>query len=179
MTRLDAQTARAFDHERILRDPRQLDGVVRSLTRPRLRLEEYFPGRTRAYGIFQDRFGKLRRRFLVEISGRMNGGTLTLVENFSYDDGDREQRTWRIKCLGEGQYEGHTDGVIGVAQGAGLENTLNWSYNFALPIGARRWKVRFNDWFFLHEDDVLFNRAEISKFGLRIGEATMVFHKLD
>ncbi|TQV82345.1 DUF3833 domain-containing protein [Denitrobaculum tricleocarpae] len=156
-----------------------MDMEVRSLTKPQLRLEEYFPGRTRAYGIFQDRFGKLRRRFLVEIAGTLNGSLLTLVENFCYDDGEREQRTWSIKCLDHGLYEGHTDGVLGTAQGAGQENVLNWSYSFALPIGERRWKVRFNDWFFLHEDDVLFNRAEISKFGIRLGEATMVFHKLD
>lgn len=148
-----------------------------ALTRPCLRLEEYFPGRTRAYGVFQDRFGKLRRRFVVEITGKWDGEILTLIENFSYDDGETEQRTWSIKRLDKDSYEGRTEGVIGSAQGAAHGNVLNWTYDFALPIGGRRWKVHFNDWLFLHEDDVLINRAEVTKFGIRIGEATLVFQK--
>jgi hypothetical protein len=40
---------------------------------PRFRIEEYFPGRTRAWGIFQDRFGRLRRQFTVDIDGTWDG----------------------------------------------------------------------------------------------------------
>ncbi len=40
----------------------------------RFRLEAYLLGATRAKGIFQDRFGTLRRQFDVAIEGR--GGTV-------------------------------------------------------------------------------------------------------
>ena len=37
---------------------------------PRLVIEDYFAGETRAWGIFEDRFGNLRRQFTVTIRGR-------------------------------------------------------------------------------------------------------------
>jgi hypothetical protein len=40
---------------------------------PKLDLYEYFDGRTRAWGMFEDRFGRVRREFTVDISGRREG----------------------------------------------------------------------------------------------------------
>ena len=37
-------------------------------TKPELVLEEYFAGKVSAYGIFEDRFGNLRRQFTVDIN---------------------------------------------------------------------------------------------------------------
>jgi len=54
---------------------------------PPLRLEEFFQGETIAWGIFEDRFGNLRRQFRVNITGTVDGDTLTLDEDFLYDDG--------------------------------------------------------------------------------------------
>ncbi len=49
---------------------------------PTLRIEEYFLGKTRAWGIFEDRFGRLRRQFTVSIHGRIMDGELVLDEHF-------------------------------------------------------------------------------------------------
>ena len=38
--------------------------------RPALKLEDFFDGRSYAYGIFEDRFGNLKRQFRVQIDGR-------------------------------------------------------------------------------------------------------------
>jgi hypothetical protein len=144
---------------------------------PPFRIEEYFPGRTRAWGIFQDRFGKLRRQFTVDIDGTWNGETLTLVERFTYDDGKTEQRTWTIRKTGEQGYEGTADGVIGIAEGRSHGNVLNWHYRFALRIGDSTWKVTFDDRMFLQEDGVMINRAAVTKFGIELGEITIAFRK--
>jgi hypothetical protein len=37
--------------------------------KPSLVLEEYFAGKTRAWGLFEDRFGKVQRQFVVDIDG--------------------------------------------------------------------------------------------------------------
>lgn len=144
---------------------------------PRLLIEDYFAGTTRAWGIFQDRFGTLRRQFLVDIDGNWNGETLTLVEDFVYDDGETEQRIWRIKKSGDHTYEGVAEGVIGQADGVSYGNALNWRYNFELKVGDGTWNVHFDDWLFLQDDRVLINRAVVTKFGLSIGEVTLFFYK--
>jgi len=145
---------------------------------PALLIEDYFAGHTKAWGIFQDRFGQLRRQFEVDIEGTWDGETLTLVEDFLYDDGEVEQRVWRIKKLGEHAYEGRADDVIGVAKGLAYGNALKWAYRYRLKVGDDSWNVAFDDWLFLQSDGVLINRAEVTKFGVSLGEVTLVFREM-
>ena len=145
---------------------------------PKLVLEEYFLGETKAWGIFQDRFGNLRRQFQVDITGRLEGDVLVLEEDFLYDDGERERRVWRIERTGEHGYRGQAEDVIGTAEGKAYGNALNWTYRFNLKVGDSTWAVSFDDWLFLQSDGVLINRAEVTKFGLLLGEVTLAFRKL-
>ena len=145
---------------------------------PRLVLEDYFLGTSKAWGIFQDRFGNLRRQFVVDIDGAWDGETLTLVEDFRYDDGETERRVWRIRKVGEHGYQGVADGVIGEAEGRAYGNALHWTYDFALKVGDGTWNVSFDDWLFLQPDGILINRAEVSKFGVTLGEVTLAFRKV-
>ena len=50
---------------------------------PQLVIEEYFAGETQAWGLFEDRFGTIRRQFSVDIVGTWDGEFLTLDENSS------------------------------------------------------------------------------------------------
>ena len=148
-----------------------------SAVRPLLRLEAYFAGHTRAWGVFQDRFGRLRRQFEVEIEGDWDGRRLTLTEDFLYDDGETERRVWHIDPQGLNGYRGTADGVIGEARGRVTGNQLHWRYRFSLALGAKRLLVDFDDRMFLQPDGKLINRARVSKFGILLGEATIVFAK--
>ncbi|MQX37164.1 DUF3833 family protein [Roseospira navarrensis] len=144
---------------------------------PKLVLEEYFPGKTYAWGIFVDRFGNLRRQFQVEIDGTWDGTTLTLDEHFDYADGEKDRRVWRITRTGENTYEGRADDIIGVANGTIAGNALNWSYDMNLKVGDSTWKVHFNDWMWLQPGDVLINRATVTRWGFELGTVTLFFTK--
>ncbi len=142
---------------------------------PRLVLEEFFAGKTRAWGLFEDRFGTVRRQFAVDITGTWDGEHLMLDERFRYDDGERDRRVWNIKKGDEGRYEGRADDVIGTAVGRTAGNALNWQYEMDLPIAGSTLRVRFDDWMFLQTPDVLINRARVSKLGIEIGSVTLIF----
>ena len=146
-----------------------------SQKKPVLILEQYFLGRTFASGIFEDRFGNVRRQFTVDIDGTWDGQTLTLTEDFLFGDGESETRVWTIKKTGPGSYIGTADDVIGAAKGSVLGNTLNWKYDMRLKIGGSRVKVHFDDWMFLQPNGVLINKATVSKLGLDIGRVTIAF----
>jgi hypothetical protein len=148
-----------------------------SETSPVLRIEDYFVGKTHAWGIFEDRFGNLRRQFFVDIQGRWDGETLVLDERFRYSDGETDRRVWTIKKIDEHRYEGSADDVIGTATGESYGNALNWRYDMDLKVGESTLRVHFNDWMFLHSSGVLVNRARVSKFGIAIGEVTLFFQK--
>ena len=144
---------------------------------PTLVLEEYFLGDTTAWGIFEDRFGNLKRSFKVEITGTLEDGVLTLDEHFEYNDGETDRRVWRITPKGNGYYEGEAGDVVGIASGQVAGNALNWEYDLDLPVGATVWRVHFNDWMFLLPDGVLVNKAKVTKWGLHLGTVTLFFNK--
>ncbi len=144
---------------------------------PQLVLEEYFAGKTRAWGIFEDRFGTLRRQFTVDIVGRWDGRTLVLDERFVYRDGERDRRVWTIEKVGPNRYQGRADDVIGVATGEAKGNALSWRYNMDLKVGDSTLRVHFDDWMFLQPDNVLINRARVSKWGVELGRVTPFFSK--
>lgn len=146
---------------------------------PALVLEDYFTGETTAWGIFQNREGEVVRRFTVDIDGRMDGAVLVLEESFAYADGETDRRVWRIERIDEHRYRGRAGDVVGVAEGTRYGNALNWRYTVALETDGQTWHVTFNDWMYLLEDDVLVNRAEVSKWGFHVGDVTIFFRKGD
>lgn len=155
--------------------PEDFDG-----TEPQFRLEEFFVGQTRAWGIFEDRFSNLRRQFTVDIDGTWDGETLTLVEDFVHDDGEEERRVWVIRTDGANGYVGEADSVIGEARGIARGNAVNWQYDFDLEVAGRSFKVHFNDWMLLQPDgETMINRAYVTKWGIQVGTASIFFRKVD
>lgn len=144
---------------------------------PRFVLEKYFKGKTKAWGIVRDRFGSIKRQFVVDMVGRWDGKVLTLDEKFTYNDGEIDERVWKIRKLDENRYEGTAADVIGKASGTSHGNALNWHYTLALEISGRIWNVNFDDWMLLQPDGVVFNRAEMTKYGIRLGEISLFFKK--
>tara|TARA_B100000767_G_C19367948_1_gene370670 strand:- start:10 stop:525 length:516 start_codon:yes stop_codon:yes gene_type:complete len=146
---------------------------------PKLDLFSFFKGETIAYGIFEDRFGNLKRQFRVNITGNVDNKVLILDESFLYDDGEKAKRIWKIKKIIDDEqkisYEGQAEDVEGKATGSVVGNTLNWSYDIFLNIKGSNIKVHFNDWIYKQSDDLAINRAYVSKFGINIGSVTLVF----
>lgn len=145
--------------------------------RPVLDLRQYLNGPLVAHGIVTDRSGKVLQRFTVDLLGRWQGDNGVLEEHFSYADGRREQRTWRLTALPDGRYTGRADDVVGEAQGEAAGNALNWRYTLKLPIDGRPMELQFDDWMFLVDEQVMLNRAVISKFGIRVGEVLLAFRR--
>ncbi|MBL8670962.1 MAG: DUF3833 domain-containing protein [Alphaproteobacteria bacterium] len=148
-------------------------------TTPELRIEEYFNGRSKAWGLFQDRFGTIRRQFAVDIDGRWDGTTLTLTEDFAYDDGEKEQRIWRLRKTGPSTYAGRADGVVGEAVGVASGRAFNLRYTFDLKVGDGTWRVSFDDWMVLQPDGVIINRATVAKWGVEIGTVSLFFRRVE
>lgn len=145
--------------------------------RPQLHLPTYFNGMLDAYGMFQDRAGRVVKRFHVEIHATWNGDVGTLDEHFTYSDGSTQRRVWTLTRLDEHRYRGTADDVVGEAIGTVRGNALRWRYVLALPVDGKVYHVDFDDWMFLIDDKVMLNRSVMSKFGFRLGEVTLSFQK--
>lgn len=146
--------------------------------KPTLSIFDYFEGKTRGWGIFQDRGGKLKRQFVVDIVGTINAdGHLVLEEDFVWNDGEKSRRVWTIRKDENNHYFGTASDVIGEGKGESAGNAFHWKYDLNLPVGDKIYKVSFDDWLFLQPDGVLLNRAKMSKFGFKLGEIFISFKK--
>ncbi len=145
--------------------------------KPTLDLATYFNGDLVAHGLFTDRSGKVARRFTVAMKGTWTGDEGVLDEAFTYSDGKKERRIWRLKKLPDGRYTGQADDVVGTAQGQVAGNALQWKYTLRLPVDDKVYEVQFDDWMYLMDERVMLNKAQMSKFGIRLGEVTLSFYK--
>ena len=145
--------------------------------RPVFDLQKYFNGKINAWGVFQNRSGEVVKRFTVVINAQWQGDVGTLDEDFTYSDGTKQKRIWTIRKLANNQYVGTAADVIGEAKGRSSGNALFWSYTLALPVDEKIVHVQFNDWMYQIDDQVVLNRAVMSKWGFKLGEVFLSFKK--
>jgi hypothetical protein len=144
---------------------------------PTLDLKQFFNGKLTAHGIFTDRSGKVVRRFAVQMQGRWDGDEGTLEEDFRYSDGKAERRVWRLRKLPGGRYTGTADDVVGTAVGQAAGNAFQWTYTLRLPVDGKVVEVNFDDWMYQMDARVMLNKAVMSKYGVRLGDVTLSFHR--
>ncbi len=147
----------------------------------KLTLEEFFPGRVHARGTFTNSFTGDVRGLTVVIDGSFDGKVLTLVEDFVYDDGEKDKKTWQLTRTGDRTYTGTREDVIGTAKAFADGDAMRLEYVVALK--TEKYgdiHVRFRDILALQPDGSLVNKAVVSKWGLRLGrvELRMVPEKL-
>lgn len=145
--------------------------------KPTLDLKTYFNGVVDAWGVFTDRNGKVVKRFTVIMNCQWAGEHGVLDEDFLYADGTKEKRIWRLTHLGGGAYEGQADDVVGLANGQVRGNAFRWNYTLALPVDGSVINVQLDDWMYLMSDQVMINKARMSKWGVHLGDVTLSFKR--
>jgi Protein of unknown function (DUF3833) len=138
-------------------------------------LEDYFTGKTSAVGSFSAIDGT-KRRFTVDLRGKWNGKTLTLVENFAYDNGERDRKTWRFEKLAKGKYRGTREDVIGQTLVTIVGGTARFNYLIDLDAKGKSNRVRFYDTMRVQDDGTVLNTALVTKFGLPVALTRVEFH---
>ena len=144
---------------------------------PRLVIEEYLSGKIKAWGVLQNRSGKVTRQFSADLNGTWDGKELILKEKFIWDDGEIQDREWKINKIDDHNYEGTAGDVVGKAIGYSYGPAFKFEYVLLVPVKGRELKITFDDWIFKQDERVAINRAIMTKFGFKVAELTVVFVK--
>ena len=145
--------------------------------KPRLIIENYLSGNVKAWGVLQNRSGKVTRQFKADLNGNWDGSKLILDEVFDWNDGERQTRQWIIKKIDDHNYEGTASDVVGTAKGYSYGPAFKFEYVLLVPIKGKNIKITFDDWIFMQDDKIAINRATMKKFGFKVAELTVVFEK--
>ena len=145
--------------------------------KPRLIIENYLSGNVKAWGVLQNRSGKVTRQFKADLNGKWDGSQLILDEIFNWDDGERQTRQWKIKKIDDHNYQGTASDVVGTAKGYSYGPAFKFEYVLLVPVKGKNIKITFDDWIFMQDERVAINRAIMTKFGIKVAELTVVFVK--
>ena len=145
--------------------------------KPRLIIEDYLSGNVKAWGVLQNRSGKVTRQFKADLNGKWDGSKLILDEVFNWTDGEKQNRQWTINKIDEHNYEGTASDVVGKAKGYSYGPAFKFEYVLLVPVKGKNIKITFDDWIFKQDNRVAINRATMTKFGFKVAELTVVFVK--
>lgn len=145
---------------------------------PQLDIRKYLNGKIKAWGVLEDRSGVITRRFEVDMTGTWQGDVGTLEEYFYFDDGKKDQRTWKIKFSDNQNFTATAGDVVGTATGKQVGNAMRMNYVLDLMLDSgKRYNVKLDDWMYLIDEKTLVNKSTIKKFGITFGKLTIFFKK--
>lgn len=141
-----------------------------------LTLTEAFVGRSTGTGVFRVWLTGNERRFTARLNGTLSqgGNRLTVVEDFVYDDGEKNRLTWVFDRTGMGIWTGKREDTVGLAQvvEAGGVIRLTYTADFASPAGVTR--LGFADVIYRRLDGVIVNDAVVTRLGVPVGAVQFV-----
>ncbi|GGD13812.1 DUF3833 family protein [Aquisalinus flavus] len=137
-------------------------------------VERDLAGKTVGEGSFSAINGT-NRSFTAYLDGSWDGDTLTLVEDFEYDDGEIDKKIWRLTKLENGEYSGTREDVVGTARGFMDGDAFRLEYTVVLPSedGGKGMTVKFRDVLVRQSDGVIINEATVGKWGFRVGKVDL------
>lgn len=148
-----------------------------SSSTPELKLTDFFNGDLIAYGMLQDRSGRVTRRFTASIDAWWEGNTGYLDEKFYFDDGEETTRLWKLTDHGDGKITGTAGDVVGLAEGQENGFAFNWVYTLNIPYKDSTINVKLNDWLYSISHNRVINKTVLTKFGFKVGDLTLIIEK--
>jgi hypothetical protein len=140
-------------------------------------IERDLLGKTTGRGTFKSITGA-DRGFTAYLDGTYENGVFTLVEDFEFDDGEKDRKTWRLTRQADGSWRGTREDVVGEAIGYMDGPALRLEYKIDLPSkngGARR--AGFRDVLILREDGSVYNRAKVGWRGFNVGGVELTIRR--
>lgn len=142
-------------------------------------LERDLAGKTVGRGVFKAIVGG-DRGFTAFLNGDWDGETLTLVEDFEYDDGEKDRKTWRLTRQADGTFRGTREDVVGEAIGYMDGPAFRLEYLVDLPKdGGGATRVGFRDVLVLQADGSVLNKASVGWRGFRVGGVELVITRAE
>ena len=144
---------------------------------PKFVLEEFFNGKLTAHGIIKNRSGKVIRYFNADINAYWQDGIGTLDESFQFDDGEVQQRIWKLTPQNDGSYIGTASDVSRDAIITTAGNSVFLDYVLETPYKEGKLDIHIDDRMYRVSDTVVINESVMRKFGFRVGSITLAIVK--
>jgi hypothetical protein len=119
------------------------------------------------------------RYFNATLEGSWDDGIGTLAEEFLFDDGEVQYRTWTMTPDENGQYIATANDVTGFGEVKISGNALFMNYVLQVPYDGDVLEVNVDDRMYMVKEGVVINESVMTKFGFDVGYLSIVIQKTD
>jgi hypothetical protein len=142
--------------------------------------ETFFLGRTEGAGIVRDPLGRIIRRCRVTTEGAYSAAqsALRFDEVFTYDDGEVDVWRWAMQAGRDGRYiAAEAKAGTGIA---GEQRGGEYVIGFRRPLGRASGLIapHYQSRFTLLAPDLALKRADVSLFGMPLGQLSAVHRRV-
>jgi hypothetical protein len=135
-----------------------------------LTLVEAFRGRTIGRGLFSAPIIRSERRFTAVLNGQLTGGTLTVREDFAYDDGQADRLTWVFTRTGPGTWDGRREDTVGTAKAVEDGGLIRLTYMADFKSQGAVTRLGFSDVIYRGDGGLVVNDGIVTRLGVPIGK---------
>lgn len=136
-------------------------------------LVDAFQGRTVGRGLFSVPIAGIERGFDARLNGTLRTvrgvETLTVVEDFFFDDGETDRLTWVFARTGPNSWTGVREDTVGSANVVETSGEVRLTYVADVESRGETTRLGFADVIYRRADGVVINEAVVTRFGLPIG----------
>ncbi len=146
--------------------------------RPKLDPRAFFDGHLEAQGIVRNYRGEVIRTFDAKLQGTWSAdGTGRLHEQFVYNDGEVQTRTWQFKPV-DGGYRATAGDVVKPGIWRWRGNAAHMQYVLRIPYDGDTLDLSMDDWMYAVTPNTVINQTQMSKWGFNVGEVVLVIRRL-
>ncbi len=131
----------------------------------KLDIKKFFNGDIEAFSIKQDENEKIIGTAIIKISGKWDENKGTIQQNFVYNDGTKDSRTWLITLNSDGTFDAIGHDVSSPAQGKQIGNAALSNYTLAFGSKAAKEEVSFDDRMYMVDEKSMIMISSFKKLG--------------
>lgn len=140
-------------------------------------LVDAFIGRTIGTGVFRVPIAGVERRFRANLVGTSTRNSLTVVEDFFFEDGETDRLTWRFQRAGAGRWTGQREDTVGPAKVTEDGREVRLEYTADVRSRGTTTRLEFADVIYRRADGVVINEAVVMSSGIAIGSVLFELRK--
>ena len=144
---------------------------------PTLDFKKFLQGNLTGWGIYQERGGRVAKRFRIDMTADWQGNIGKFIERFHFNDGTKQVREWTLTRIDDHHYIGKANDSVGSGKGEVRGNSMHWHYTIRTETDSGIYDLDYDYWMYLIDEKTLINRATLSKFGFTLGDIAVTFHK--
>ena len=139
-------------------------------TGPVFDIRERLNGPIICEGVIYGPTGRISSRFVADFEARWDGNKGVMTEHFRYDNGETQDREWRLSVGNDGSIKAEADDLVGEGTGTQSGCGMVLNYRIRLPEASGGHVLESTDWMYIVDSGTIVNRSQFRKFGVTVAE---------